>query len=403
MGGPVANEPAFRHLKANEPVLFASNSCLIVRRPGMGCGLCRDACPVGVLSGSQWSIALETDGCVGCGLCAAACPTGALMVEDCTPQPPSKTTDRIVLECRRVRGADLDPQAVVVPCLGGLTVPDLIDLVEATDATIIVADRGWCGSCSIGRCDAPWEAVVAEVKSMLAAVDPRLVDDLIVEQKTLSPDHAGPVLTALRPERQVGRRNFLLHLVEATQRETLAESRRVMQGRGLVEPRKRQRILNRLGSLAADLDKDMPAELMPAIKIAEGCELNGLCAAICPTGALRREEGEDSISLQFDADRCITCGECQRVCPSKALSLWPEGDGTVRRGWAAVMNRRTATCASCGDNFVAKADERACPACEKTTNVMREVATLRFGSPASDGRIKEQPKLDMELTQGGRR
>src|SRR3972149_5560579 len=76
-------------LRQGDPVLFASDACLIVRRPGMDCGVCREACPTGVLSGGQWSITLETDGCVGCGLCAAACPTGALLVGGCTPPPVS--------------------------------------------------------------------------------------------------------------------------------------------------------------------------------------------------------------------------------------------------------------------------------------------------------------------------
>jgi Fe-S-cluster-containing hydrogenase component 2 len=120
---------------------------------------------------------------------------------------------------------------------------------------------------------------------------------------------------------------------------------------------------------------------MPAIKIAEACELDGLCAAICPTGALRRNESDDAISLQFDATGCITCGLCQSVCKNKALSLWPEGDGTVRNSVATLVKRRAVTCVSCGDNFVSAGDEQSCPYCRKTLTLMHELSSLRFGPP----------------------
>jgi len=368
-------------LKPGDPVLFASDACLIVRRAGMDCGVCRESCPAGVLSGGQWSIALETDGCVGCGLCAAACPTGALMVEGCTPYPLDASGEQVVLQCRRVAAADRDLNAVTVPCLGGLTTPDLLDFLAETEATVVFADHGWCANCPVGRCDAPWQPALDETRALLGMIDPRLADSLAVERKELPISRAEPIMAALRPDKQVGRRDFLRRMVGAVEpRDPLAESRRVVFGRGLVSPLKRERILDRIGALAADLEQTIPASLMPAIKIADGCDFNGLCAAVCPTGALRRNENNGTISLKFDATECIACGECQRVCPSKALSLWSAGDGTMPDGPMTLVERRTAMCVSCSDSFVPAGDERSCPLCQKTMNVMQEIASLRSGS-----------------------
>jgi Fe-S-cluster-containing hydrogenase component 2 len=350
----------------------------------MACGLCRDACPTGVISGSQWTIAIESDGCTGCGLCAAVCPTGALSVEGFAPHAPKQAADRVVLECRRVARADRDPNAVVVPCLGGLTAPDLIDLVDDAQAPIVLSDHGWCAACSVGRCDAPWRDALDETKSLLTAVKTELGNQISAERKDLPVGSAEPVMQALRPDKQVGRRDFLQRFVRAaTSADAAAESRRVVMGRGLVTALKRERILEKISALAASLDQDAPTTLMPAIKIADACDLNGLCAAICPTGALRRDETVGAVSLQFDATHCIACGECQRVCPSKALSLWPEGDGTTPQGATSLVARRTLACASCGNDFVPKGDESFCPLCQKSMDVMQEIASLRFRPSAS--------------------
>src|SRR3972149_6845369 len=368
-------------LRQGDPVLFASDACLIVRRPGMDCGVCREACPTGVLSGGQWSITLETDGCLGCGLCAAACPTGALMVEGCTPYPMNAAGERIVLECKRVAAADRDPNAVVVPCLGGLTTPDLLDFLEDTEATVVFADHGWCASCPVGRCRAPWQSTLDETRALLGAIDARLADGLVVERKALPTARAKPVMASLRPDKKVGRRDFLRRMVGAVEpRDPLAESRRAVFGRGLVSPLKRERILDRIGALAADLERTIHASLMTAIKIADGCELHGICAAICPTGALRRNERDDTIALEFDAATCLACGECQRTCPSKALSLWAQGDGSTPREPTTLIERRSVVCVGCGSSFVPTGDEESCVLCDKSIGLMREMSTIRFAT-----------------------
>lgn len=382
MGNLPRSDVHLGRLRQGDPVLFASNACLIVRRPGMECGACREACPAGVLSGGQWSIALETDRCLGCGLCAVACPTGALIVEGFTPVPLEAAGERIVLECRRVAIADHDPDAVVVPCLGGLTAPDLLDFVANIEATVVFADRGWCKTCPVGRCDAPWQSALDETRELLGAIDARLADGLAVERKDLAVGRAEPVVASLRPDKTVGRRDFLRRMVGAVEaRDPLEESRRVVFGRGLVAPLKRERVLDRVGALAADLEQSIPASLMPAIKIADSCELNGFCAAICPTGALRRDENDGTFSLKFDAADCIACDECKRVCPSKALSLWPVGDGVLRDGSVTLIERQTFICVSCGNSFVPTGEEQSCSTCQKTLNVMHELSSLKFGSP----------------------
>jgi ferredoxin len=349
----------------------------------MVCGLCRDACPAAVLTGGQWSIAIERDGCLGCGLCAAACPTGALSVDGFAPARDAGDDSRIVLECRRVAEDDRAPGAAAVPCLGGLTTQDLIEHAGSGETTVIVADRGWCAVCPVGGRSRPWQEAVDEARSVLAAVSPTLAGRIVVEPVDMPAANARPVQSALRPDKQVGRRDFLQRLAGmAEPRDPLAESRRVVFGRGLVTPLKREQILAQVAAIASTEGQGMPAALFPAIRVADDCDLHGLCAAVCPTGALRRAEAGGTISLQFDAADCIACGECQRVCPGKALSLWPQGDGAAPHGSAILATRRTAECVGCGGDFVPKDGEDFCPACQKTMDLMQQVATLKLGSPS---------------------
>lgn len=52
---------------------------------------------------------------------------------------------------------------------------------------------------------------------------------------------------------------------------------------------------------------------------AQRCIDCGICASICPSGALRFEAG--SQRLRFDAARCLVCEQCIPSCPLEAISL----------------------------------------------------------------------------------
>ncbi len=57
------------------------------------------------------------------------------------------------------------------------------------------------------------------------------------------------------------------------------------------------------------------------------CVACGLCAAICPSRAIAlvpyEEEGQTRYPIKFTVDelRCVFCGFCQEACPKEAISL----------------------------------------------------------------------------------
>lgn len=378
----------WRTLREGDPVVFRPDACLIVRRPGAECGLCRQACPKGVLAGGLWSIALEVDGCIGCGVCAAACPTGALAVEGFAPEA-AAPGGGVVLECARVAPADRAEGATVVPCLGGLTAPDLVD--RAASGPVTVMDRGFCAGCDVGCGAQPWAAALAEATGLVVLVDPDLADRIAVRDAPLAIRRALPAHDALRPDlaarARLGRRDFFRAVVHPEPPATpLEQSRRVIEGRGLIDPVARRRILARLTDLAVARDRALPTALTPAIRLTDGCGLHGVCAAICPTGALRMAQGAGSLALTFEATDCIACNECQRACPTKALSLWPDGDGTAPKGRRTLAERASRACDACGDTFALDPGDETtclCPICTKSAGLMQALSAWRAGCASS--------------------
>ena len=74
-----------------------------------------------------------------------------------------------------------------------------------------------------------------------------------------------------------------------------------------------------------------------AVWVAENCIVNsdgqkcGNCARHCPTGAIQMvpKDANDPQSLQIpvvNTERCIGCGACENLCPSRPFSaIYVEG------------------------------------------------------------------------------
>jgi len=72
-----------------------------------------------------------------------------------------------------------------------------------------------------------------------------------------------------------------------------------------------------------------------------GC---ALCAQECVTGALA-VEGDESINLVFDYQKCDSCGTCIEICPEKCMKL---ESGKYESSPVTLFEDEFARCTKCG-------------------------------------------------------
>jgi ferredoxin len=76
----------------------------------------------------------------------------------------------------------------------------------------------------------------------------------------------------------------------------------------------------------------------------------GLCAAVCPTGAIRFDHGAVASSLDLDRSACVGCGHCAAICPEGVLEI-ERGVELGELGAAPESLKRSpiARCRRCGE------------------------------------------------------
>jgi len=264
------------------------------------CGLCVGRCPTDAITATAPLPTIDPAACTACGLCVAGCPhealrlTGAATAQfEAQLEQLAPGVSGIVFACE---GADADAPPgwalVELPTLALLT-PGWLFQLRARDVEVRLVP---CGN----ACCAGAHAVEAFVAGVL-------------RDRESSRD--------TRPERVL--LTEPLATVEAL--------------RHLVRP----------GSTAVIEAGESPLGLVALD--AERCTLCGVCAAVCPTEALRLDETAGETVLRLRADACIGCARCVTACPERALGVRP-GIDLARLGPGAVdlAGARHETCVACG-------------------------------------------------------
>ncbi|HRP23202.1 4Fe-4S binding protein [Thauera sp.] len=388
-------------------------ACLPFHLRATGCGLCADTCTHGAIRVDEAGPRVG-ESCTGCGRCVPACPMGAIEAPafpsvDKALAPMARQTDGVIrVECRRVPASRLADGTLQLPCLGGLKPDWLISANAAIGVGPLLIDRGLCSRCP----DSPATALAVDgfaaqaslgrardlLESMGVAPSclPRRVEDILPE---LAPGSSAPPAA---PAEVLGRRGFLgrlgrragQHLLGVSEPEGYGALAAIAPGHPARPSRARIGLLAACIGLARARRLPMPFGLFRAARVEATCCDRGLCAAICPTGALRREtvgspeEVQAGVALRFSALDCIDCGLCVKTCPEQALVLEERMD----EGWRAVETVKRfeqRECIECGRGFTAVDGASTCQPCARSRELVRDVFRQRF--PAFQAAQHEPP------------
>jgi ferredoxin len=353
--------------------------CKRVRFRKSDCQKCVDVCPEEAISLRPGPTIGAS--CTDCGLCQVACPTEAFENELCSElfllsQVESLRDDHeahggtrgLGFHCRRAHrrsAGDLH-----VRCLGVMTENVLIGAAVAGFSRIVLG-RGMCSRCHWRSAE---PLINRSIRSAVTFARGMGLTEFCVQVEDR--DHNGTAAFGRRDILSGLARRLRSHVRVATdpdRRTTVSPALSWSPPRNshpVMGSPKRRLLKTIVGNLSREscsrLPHDPEVPWGQARVKADLCGACGICAAVCPTGAISRaREGENHV-LTFSASECTNCSLCQEACPDGAIDF--EDDVAVaevcRGGATIVAEVRLTSCAMCGGEMQA-GNGAVCATCDK--------------------------------------
>lgn len=324
------------------------------------CGSCVSTCPRGAISAAATAARIDPRSCDSCGACLTHCPTGAIAIGDdlllgyaaqleallSARQAPAAG---ILFVCGHAVG-ELD-SGVVGLFDGGWLPMEVPSLALVTPGWVFQALAKGAAAVALLACGDPscrtaWSGADGDrltyCQSLVKAVGLPEAQRRVV---MVGASAAGLALGPLPP---------------------------ASRGGAMRHPARQQARLGGPGALAAALRELTPSDWAAPGRVESpsspfglvsadpaSCTACGACALSCPTGALTLSDDPQGSVLSCDPARCTACGWCVPACPEHALAVERATDPDALAGGPRELARvATGQCAGCGRPLPATSSSR---------------------------------------------
>ena len=330
---------------ADDHPFLSLSHCINRNQKHMACSACMDVCPKGVYDREQ-KTPPKWDACQNCGLCAAACPSRCIAPSPSNAKRHLLLADRkgeIMLSCTRAETKSGHKEA----CLALLPWEFLAYLALGGK---LILNLKPCKDC-------PHEDCLELLENQLRRLRHFLGD----EQYAARVVRCFDTMTEEKGN-DVNRRDFFRSMMQNGQKTGVLAWNDIAGSK--VDAMVYRRLLaRRVREMAKQGEKLSCRMMLPWMT--DACFACGICALLCPNGALEMGEEQDGKRpVYITPYKCTGCGVCRAVCRDGCIEEIcavdvPHLDKLVL---ARVASR---SCERCGRAISPRKEETLCIACRQ--------------------------------------
>ena len=316
------------------PNYFHKEKCIQWLSKRRDCSLCVDHCPVNAIS-INTTLEIDHDKCVHCGLCLRLCPVGALVGEDGFSKlircfQFMESTDCVEFVCSQNPNAELgsDGNLLVLQvdrCLAAYG-PSVFLFLQAIGIHRIILRLDGCEKCKIGSVKKDLLQAKDDAESFFLASESTQLNIEVIE-KIAPAFHKRPVIQINNPS--INRRGFLSLFSKQSINflSKLLELSPESNKGGRCPSDERFRLIKLIKIITKDVTEGQQLEIAKRLKICsisinDRCSACGVCADVCPTGALSYHvDDEGMFQIKFSPLNCVNCGICADCCEMGAIKV----------------------------------------------------------------------------------
>ena len=363
---------AERILNKKQVISAVSRLCKTARFRQSECRKCEEICPEKAISLSIGP-KISSD-CSNCGLCLNVCPTEAFYINlnleqlladsIASPHIAPKANASIAFHC--LESQPLNSASIGLRCLGNLTE---ISLLRAAVSGLkeLQFSRGQCSECHLSMGGKLFDTMVGTIVPLCEAIGRDEFLIRIVQQKR---KHDIDEVALSRRKLFTGlMRHVLDPSPEMGQEGNLGGVSNLHNRKGLSS---KKTALNELLARNAVVTSDNGAytTIVPWKKMVVDqtkCIACGICASVCPTGALTKIQKQDQIITTINPSLCSNCFLCQEACPQHAIDFVIADNlkEIFSEQPVEVARINLVNCVICGEQLTPNHDSQVCTTCQK--------------------------------------